>query len=77
MIIAQFINTYMHNTHISGQEAGNGLADVLFGLINPSGRLLYTLPHSENEQAMSTAQYPGSGQPPEALYSEQLAVGYR
>ena len=42
-----------------GQEAGNAIADVLFGLENPSARLPLTMPNKENEVGFTQAQYPG------------------
>ena len=62
---------------LPGQEAGNGLADVLFGIVNPSARLHVTIPNEDNELDFTRAQYPGKGFPPEADYSEGLLVGYR
>jgi beta-glucosidase len=62
---------------LPGQEYGNGLADVLFGVINPSARLPITLPNQENEISFSDRQYPGIGLPPEAYYTEELLIGYR
>jgi len=62
---------------LPGQEAGNALADVLFGAVNPSGRLPVTFPNKDNEVGFSREQYPGTGLPREAIYSEALLVGYR
>jgi beta-glucosidase len=62
---------------LPGQEAGNALADVLFGLVNPSARLHVTMPNKDNEVGFSEAQYPGIGKPPSAYYTEGLLIGYR
>lgn len=63
---------------LPGQEAGNALADVLFGAINPSARLHVTLPNKENEIGFTQEQFPGVGLfMPEAAYTEELLIGYR
>jgi beta-glucosidase len=59
-----------------GQEDGNAAAAVLFGDVNPSGKLPETFPVSENDlPTQTTAQYPGVNG--HASYSEGLRVGYR
>eukprot|EP01113_Clastostelium_recurvatum_P031091 TRINITY_DN3849_c0_g1_i5.p1 TRINITY_DN3849_c0_g1~~TRINITY_DN3849_c0_g1_i5.p1 ORF type:complete len:1209 (-),score=288.78 TRINITY_DN3849_c0_g1_i5:32-3637(-) len=60
-----------------GQENGNAIANVLFGLVNPSGRLAVTFPLNENQTpiANSPSQYPGVSD--QVTYSEGLLVGYR
>jgi beta-glucosidase len=62
---------------LPGQEAGNGLADVLFGAVNPSARSPVTMPNKDNEVGFSKAEYPGVGVPPKAEYLEELLIGYR
>jgi hypothetical protein len=58
-----------------GQEYGHGLADVLFGQVNPSARLPVTFPNTDNEQRMSRLQYPGVNL--QSNYTEKLLFGYR
>ncbi|WP_333770161.1 glycoside hydrolase family 3 C-terminal domain-containing protein [Streptomyces sp. IBSBF 2435] len=59
----------------AGQEVGNSLAALLFGDVNPSGKLPVTFPASLNDvPAHTTAQWPGNGN---VQYSEGLKVGYR
>ncbi len=61
---------------IPGQEAGHALADVLFGDVNPSGRLPVTFAVDEADYpANAPEMYPGDGQ--RVLYAEGLRVGYR
>ena len=54
-----------------GQEAGNALADVIFGATEPGGRLPTTWPASEHGLP-STAPVDGVLE-----YAEELAIGYR
>ncbi|KAL2429490.1 putative beta-glucosidase G [Exophiala dermatitidis] len=35
--------------HLPGQESGNSLVDILYGIVNPSGRLPYTIAWNESD----------------------------
>ena len=60
----------------AGQEQGDAIARVLFGDVNPSGRLPLTFPRSLSQTPVSTPeQYPGVDGV--ASYSEGIMVGYR
>jgi beta-glucosidase len=59
-----------------GEEDGNAVADVLFGKVNPSGKLPLTFPvRAEDTLASKPDQFPGDGKT--VYYSEDLEVGYR
>lgn len=59
-----------------GEEDGNAVADVLFGAVNPSGKLPITFPAKlEDLPANTPEQYPGVGGV--ARYSEGVFVGHR
>lgn len=45
-----------------GEEGGGGLADVLTGLVSPSGRLPVSLPHSAGQIPVHTSYRAGGGQ---------------
>ena len=62
-----------------GQEEGNALADVLFGDVEPGGRLPITFPNVENEVQFTKEQWPGlpEDHPLNSEYSEMLEIGYR
>jgi beta-glucosidase len=75
----------------AGDQMGTAIANLLWGDVNPSGRLPQTFPRSEADlpTAGSPAQYPGvfadgtTERPPgsteirQVQYSEGLQVGYR
>jgi beta-glucosidase len=59
-----------------GEEDGAAVAAVLFGTVNPSGKLPITFPKRDEDLPLQTAaQYPGVQDV--AQYSEGLLVGYR
>jgi len=57
-----------------GQECGNAIADVLFGDVNPSGRLPQTFPR-QLEDNPAYINYPGENG--RVHYGEGIFVGYR
>ncbi|WP_458026336.1 beta-glucosidase [Paraburkholderia caledonica] len=67
-------------TWFPGQEDGNIVADLLFGIANPSGKLPVTFPKNAGDWPANTpAQFPGVtvNGVPTVTYSEGLQVGYR
>lgn len=59
-----------------GQEQGTAIAGILFGDVNPTGRLPITFPHSIDQTPTSTPeQFPGVGL--DVQYSEGIYVGYK
>ena len=62
------------HTWYLGNEVGNALADVLFGNVNPSGRLSLSFPAREqdNPAYLSTKSEYGK-----IHYREDLFVGYK
>jgi len=60
-----------------GNELGNGLADVLFGIVNPSAKLPFTFP-IRLEDNPSFLSFGDKGQEPGKVhYNEGIFVGYR
>ena len=71
-----------HVIALRPQEAGHALAAVLFGDVNPSGKLPLSFPSSDTQSWLtSPRQYPGELQPGTAqpryvaTYSEGLEMG--
>jgi beta-glucosidase len=60
-----------------GQEQGNALADVLFGDVNPSGKLPVTFPRNDQDTPVSKPSQYAVRDDFIAHFSEGLAVGYR
>ncbi|MBS5884470.1 MAG: glycoside hydrolase family 3 C-terminal domain-containing protein [Clostridium sp.] len=62
-------------TSYNGMEGGLALAEVLFGDVNPSGKLAVTIPRKlEDSPAHCLGEFPGSDK---VRYDEDIFVGYR
>lgn len=60
----------------AGSEGGNALAKILFGIVNPSGKLPMTFPkHLAESPAHALGQYPGDSI--NVHYADDIFVGYR
>ncbi|MFH1539775.1 MAG: glycoside hydrolase family 3 C-terminal domain-containing protein, partial [bacterium] len=57
-----------------GQEGGRAISQILFGDVNPSGKLPVTLPHSW-EECPAHGNYPGENG--SVRYEEGIFLGYR
>lgn len=62
-------------TWYAGQESGTALAQVLFGDVNPSGKLPVTFERRLEDGAAARSYYPQHGH--DVRYDEGLFVGYR
>lgn len=65
-----------------GSEAGNSIADILFGKVNPSGKLPFTFPvRLADSPAHKLNAYPGTRRADSNIvdleYKEGILVGYR
>ena len=61
-------------SYYPGQEGGNAIAKILFGEVNPSGKLPETFPR-QVEDNPSHGNFPGD--PENVSYEEGIYVGYR
>lgn len=61
-------------TWLGGQAGAGGIADVLFGKVNPSGKLAETFP-MRLEDTPAFFNFPG--EQGDVLYGERIFVGYR
>jgi beta-glucosidase len=59
-----------------GQEGGRALAEVLFGEVNPSGRLPVTFERRWEDNPTHDSYYPAAGTK-RVVYKEGVFVGYR
>ncbi len=67
-------DTLVYNWY-AGMEGGMALAEVIFGDVNPSGRLPETFPVNEKDcPAVTLGEYPGEDK---VSYGEDIFVGYR
>lgn len=63
-------------TWYNGMEGGRALAEVIFGDVNPSGKLTVTFPRKlEDCPAHKLGEFPGDGET--VNYGEGIFVGYR
>ncbi|KIX92413.1 uncharacterized protein Z520_11888 [Fonsecaea multimorphosa CBS 102226] len=69
--------------HLPGQESGNSIVDILYGVVNPSGKLPYTIALNEsdykfsditNSTALLRTENPNAWQ---SNFSEGLLIDYR
>jgi beta-glucosidase len=60
-----------------GQEGGTALAQILFGEVNPSGRLPVTFERKWEDNPAHASYYPASPDTKRVEYKEGVFVGYR
>ncbi|TFK45798.1 beta-glucosidase [Heliocybe sulcata] len=64
--------------HYPGQESGNSIVDVLYGDVNPSGRLPYTIAHNDSDYTIPILNLTNPGPNDWQLnFTESLLIDYR
>ncbi|CAG8955863.1 hypothetical protein HYFRA_00008713 [Hymenoscyphus fraxineus] len=66
--------------HYPGEESGNSLVDILWGDVNPSAKLPYTIPAKESDYDIPITYVPASNRDPNAWqadFTEGLMIDYR
>lgn len=65
--------------HYPGEEIGNAIVDVLFGDVNPSAKLPYTIAVKESDYNTPIANFTGSTDPNawQSNFTEGLMIDYR
>lgn len=63
---------------LPGQESGNAIADVLYGRVNPSGKLPFTMGASRGQYGTDILYEPNNGDgPPQDNFEEGIFIDYR
>ncbi len=65
------------HTWYPGQEGGTAVADVLFGEVNPSGRLPVSFERRFEDAPTHDSYYPAAPGSPRVPYKEGVFIGYR
>lgn len=64
---------------LPGQESGNAIVDVLYGFVNPGGKLPFTLARNREDFGTDVLYIPNNGQfdTPQDYFSEGVYIDYR
>lgn len=64
---------------LPGQESGNAIVDVLYGLVNPGGKLPFTIARNREDFGTDVIYEPNNGQfdAPQDYFSEGVNIDYR
>lgn len=70
--------TAVIHAHMPGAEAGNAIADVLYGHVHLSGRLPYTIAKERDDYPADVLYFTSSStDTPQIYYNKKLFVDYR
>ncbi|TKA81328.1 Beta-glucosidase 1 [Friedmanniomyces simplex] len=80
-------NSFVNNTNVTaiiwagipGQESGNSITDILYGKVNPGGKLPFTLGSSRGEYGVDILYQPNNGNSnsPQDDFQEGVFIDYR
>ncbi|KIW73191.1 hypothetical protein, variant [Phialophora macrospora] len=64
---------------LPGQESGNALVDILYGLVNPGGKLPFTIARNREDYGTDVLYEPNNGQfdAPQEYFAEGVFLDYR